>query len=256
MTSKFRSWAGCAMIVGLAVSNAAPSHAAGKKLAFKGVAVGMSIGEFRKLAFPDAGRAPARVKRLPRAYRVNCGREMDRIKECWFEAWNETNPPVCKKNAKEIKEHVRMVNRVSRRWNVRKKELTARDIVEMCFARIDVVYGGRGPEFGSDISYRFHSGRLMQIDIRVRPGDADILYPKLVVAFGVPTKRSTPAMRNRFGATFQNLVAEWRGNEGMIILKRYDGHADIGRFSFVHRPTARLYRAAEARATRKAAKDF
>ncbi len=256
MTWKFRRWTGCTIIVGLALLHATASHGAGKRFAFKGVTLGMSIGEFRDLAFPDAGRPPAGGKFVPRVYRTSCGPPMDRIERCWFEAWNESYPPVCKLDADGIERHVRKVNRTIRRWTNTNKELTVEDVDNMCFARIDVGYGGRPPEFGSDISYRFHGGRLMEIDIRVRPGDVDLLYPKLVIAYGPPTMKSMPVESNRLGAKFQNLVAEWRSDEDVIILKRYDGHTDIGQFTFIHRPTVAQYQSGTARATRDAAKDF
>lgn len=147
---EFRRWTGWTIIVGLALFHATASHAAGKRIAFKGVTLGKSIGKFRGLAFPDAGRPAAGGEFMPRAYRTNCGPLMDRIERCWFEAWNESNPPVCKLDAEEIRQHVRMVNRTIRRTTNTYKELTVEGVHNKCFARVDVGYGGRRPEFGSD----------------------------------------------------------------------------------------------------------
>jgi len=250
----FPRWKSWLLALGFGLLHTPAVLSAEKQFAFKGVSLGMLIEEFRSLDFPDAGRPLFGGKSAPKAYRTSCEPIMDRIQKCWFEAWNETYPPVCGLSDDGIEQHIRKVNRTIRR--PANEQLTTEGIRNMCFDRIDVGYGGRAPEFDSDITYYFHGGRLLEINIHVRPGDVDLLHPKLIIAYGPPTTESMPIEGNSFGATFQNLVVEWYGDESSIILKRYNGHTDIGQFVFVHRPTTALYEAGTVQATLDAAKDF
>ena len=240
------------LATGIIIFLTATANADDNRHTFKGATLGMSIEAFRAMAFPDVGKKPGYGKFVPKVFRVQCAPASELLTNCWFEAWSVERAPVCEMDAKELKAHVKRLNRSA----YRKVLVKISDFQKTCFRRIDVGYAGYSPSYDSDITYYFHGGRLMEIDIGVRPGDVNLLYPKLVIAYGSPTHESKPVASNRFGAKFQNFVAEWRGDEDMIILKRYNGKTNIGQFTFLHRPTVAQYRVSKARVTQSAVKDF
>lgn len=223
---------------------------------FKGVELGMSLDRFMQTEFPDRRRPPAGKTEIPRSYRTKCDQDNGTLRRCWFEAWGQPAAPVCNKDMDGIIAHLRMTHRATSQEGPFTEAGANQWANERCHRRIDVGYGGSAPSFGSNVTYLFFNNRLMMIQIEISPDEVDQLIPKLIEAYGKPTATSEPLVQNAFGASFKNQIVGWANDEILVIVKRYDGRADRGFFSYTHKATSAQFNAQKAEANSSAAKDF
>lgn len=85
------------------------------------------------------------------------------------------------------------------------------------------------------------NGQVQRILLSLQPGSFDLIEHELMRKFGAPTRRESPSVQNRMGATFQQIRDIWMGDNGVkMVFERYTGSIDNSTLYFSTEADRRL----------------
>jgi hypothetical protein len=107
------------------------------------------------------------------------------------------------------------------------------------FGKPDRAHKGPKHEAGTyagvpaNIMARFYEDRLTSISVTIFSSHFDSVVKALTERYGKPDSLETPIVKNRMGAEFQNVKAQWKRGDVILGAEKYGSSVTDGRVSYL-----------------------
>ena len=209
---------------------------------FRGIPLGITLAEFRKLPFPDANRSP-------KARTLCTGDSGIRSAKDYAPTVSDDQARIGVISCRYVEPREGFVGMAGDQI-VATAGAAFMDFANLSYYQIDFFFS---PATLSEAQLR---RRLYMIVFRPREENYETIFNALSEKYGKASSITTELLKNRMGADFKNEIAFWQNGVSKILIKRMDSKIDWGLVLYSFDPIVAAVTEAGAAVTKENAKNL